>query len=151
MLIIRLQRAGKRHKPEFRIILAEKQSAASKKFQEILGYYNPRNKAFTVKDEPRLKYWIDQHVELSPTVHNLFINKELMTGSKVQAFKVPKKPAEQAPTESGGVEPVAEEAPAVAPAAEAPADAPAEAAPEVPTEVPAPATPEVAPEAPSAQ
>src|SRR5689334_19758974 len=96
MLTIRLQRAGKPHRPEFRIVLAEKQSAASKKFQEILGYYNPRNKVFSVKDEARLKYWMDQHVELSPTVHNLFITKNILTGSKVQAFKIPKKPAEPA-------------------------------------------------------
>ena len=136
MLIIRLQRAGKRHKPEFRIILAEKQSAASKKFQEILGYYNPRNKAYTVKDEPRLKYWIDQHVELSPTVHNLFINKELMTGSKVQAFKVPKKPVEPVAETAPAAEVPSDTAPAVeeAPAAEAPVEVPAETPVEAPKE-----------------
>lgn len=128
MLIIRLQRSGKRHKPEFRIVLAEKTASASKKFQEILGYYNPRNKAFTVKDEARLKYWIDQHVELSPTVHNLLVSKSLIQGSKVQAFKVPKKPAEPEA-------PATEAAPQAEPAAETAAEAPAaEPTPEVPQE-----------------
>src|ERR1041385_5824833 len=99
MLTIRLQRAGKRNRPEFRIVLAQKESSASKKFLEILGNYNPRTKEFAVKDEARLQYWIAQHVQISPTVHNLLVGKNLLTSGKVQAFKIPKKAAEPVQTE----------------------------------------------------
>ncbi len=130
MLTIRLQRAGKKNKPEFRIVLAQKTAAAGKKFLEVLGNYNPRNKAFSVKNSDRLKYWIEQHVELSPTIRNLFISKEIISGKKVRAFSVPKKPAEpvaeavaQAPAATeASVEPQPEATPAAeAPASEQPA------------------------------
>src|SRR5258708_1782250 len=108
MLTIRLQRAGKRNRPEFRIVVAQTTAAAGKKFVEILGNYNPRTKEFTIKDEPRLKYWIAQQVTLSPTVHNLFVTKSIISEKKTQAFKIPKKPVEAAAVEN-------------APAAETPA------------------------------
>ncbi len=139
MLTIRLQRAGKRNRPEFRIVLAEKTAAASKKFIEVLGHYNPRTKDFAVKSEDRLKYWIAQHVELSPTIHNLLITKKLIEGKKTQAFNIPKKPAakveetkvapakvEQAPVAAAPEEPAIAE-PAAEPVPTAPeADVPAE-------------------------
>lgn len=100
MLIIRLQRAGKKNKPEYRIILAQKTAAAQKKFLEVLGNYNPHTKAFNVKDEARLKYWIEeQHVEVSPTVHNLLVSKNLVSDKKVKAFTLPKKEVEETPAE----------------------------------------------------
>ncbi len=87
MLTIRLQRVGKKKQPVFRIVLAEKHRAASKLAQEILGHYNPQTKEFGVKDEARLKYWIQQHVEISPTVHNLLVSKGLLEGKKIQAWR----------------------------------------------------------------
>src|SRR5258708_2041177 len=130
MLTIRLQRTGKKKQADFRIVLAEKTFSVSKKHQEILGAYNPHKKAFKVNEE-RVKYWISQHVQLSPTIHNLFILNKLMEGERVRAFNTPKKP----------VEPVVE----AKPAAEA---KPAEEASTAPVEAPAEAAP--APEAPPA-
>ena len=95
MLTIRLQRTGKKKQADFRIVLAEKTFSVSKKFQEILGTYNPHKKVFKLNEE-RAKYWISQHVELSPTVHNLFVSKAIITGEKVRAFNTPKKPVEPA-------------------------------------------------------
>jgi small subunit ribosomal protein S16 len=106
MLTIRLQRAGKKNSPEFRIVLAQKEAAANKKFVEVLGSYNPRSKAFQVKED-RLQYWVSQHVELSPTMHNLLVSKSLLDAKKVKAFSVPKKPAE-APVEAAPAAPKAE-------------------------------------------
>ncbi|OGE86348.1 MAG: 30S ribosomal protein S16 [Candidatus Doudnabacteria bacterium RIFCSPHIGHO2_02_FULL_46_11] len=119
MLIIRLQRIGKKHQPQFRIVLAQKTKAASKKFLEILGNYNPRNKEFKISDQARLEYWLGQNVEVSATVHNLFVtNKVVKEGVKVKAWRPKKseKPAEAATPAAatnppaGG--PVAEAAPA---------------------------------------
>ncbi len=133
MLTIRLQRAGKKNRPEFRVVLAESTAAVNKKFVEILGNYNPSTKVLGVRNQERLTYWIGQHISMSPTVHNLLVTNNLLDAKKVRAFNTPKKPPEA----------VKEEAPkAVATEAEAPAvteDAPAE----VPTE------PEVVPETPS--
>ncbi len=92
MLIIRLQRTGKKNQADFRIVLAEKTAPVNKKFNEILGSYNPRKKDFKVKTE-RLQYWLGQHVALSATVNNLFITKGVMQGTKVKAFSTPKKEA----------------------------------------------------------
>lgn len=137
MLTIRFQRAGKKNKAEFRIVLAEKESSASKKFAEILGYYNPRTKDFAIKED-RLQYWMSQRVPLSPTVHNLFVTKKLIDAVKVKAFSIPPKKEE----------PAAESAPA-APAAEAPPETSAEA--ETPAEVATEAAPEPVAEAPATQ
>lgn len=98
MLIIRLQRVGRKNQPAFRIVLAEKQRAVKKQVNEILGHYNPRSKEFVVKDPERVKHWISQHVQVSPTVHNLLITKGLLTGEKVKAWKPKKKKEEKAQT-----------------------------------------------------
>ncbi len=95
MLTIRLQRTGKRNQADFRIVLAEKEAPVKKKHLEVLGSFNPRSKAFKVNDE-RVKYWISQRVEISPTVHNLFVTKGLVEGAKVKAFNTPKKAPEAA-------------------------------------------------------
>jgi small subunit ribosomal protein S16 len=150
MLIIRFQRTGKKNQADFRIVLAEKEAPVNKKVVEILGSYNPRKKAFQVKED-RLKYWIAQRVSMSETAHNLLITKGFVTGKKVKAFSIPKKPV------------VAEAAkPADAPASETPVEV-AEATAEVeskveaqPVEIPAvaeeakPAAEEKAPEQPAA-
>ena len=106
MLTIRLQRAGKKNKADFRVVLAEKTSASQKKFTEVLGSYNPHTKALQIRDEARLNYWIDeQHVEVSPTVHNLLVTKELVKGAKTKAFTIPKKEvvAEESTSEAAPV------------------------------------------------
>ena len=117
MLTIRLQRTGKKNQADFRIVLAEKEMPVNKKFVEILGSYNPRKKAFQVKEE-RVKYWILQRIEMSETIHNLFVTKGFVEGNKVKAFTIPKKPV--APAEAS--------APAVPSESSAPVETPAKAA-----------------------
>ena len=123
MLIIRLQRTGKKNQADFRIVLAEKTAPVEKKFAEVLGTYNPRKKTFVVKQD-RVKYWLDQHVALTPTVNNLFVTHGVLSGSKVKAFSVPKKPAPAAAAEGKPAEPAAEQA-AATPAGQAPSEQPA--------------------------
>jgi small subunit ribosomal protein S16 len=132
MLTIRLQRTGKKNQADFRIVVAEKEAPVNKKVTEIIGSYNPRSKKFQIKQE-RATYWIGQRVEMSPTVHNLFVTNKLVEGAKVRAFNTPKKP----------VEPVKEEVKATA--VETPTEV-AEATAEMEVKVES-ATPEVVPEA----
>ena len=126
MLTIRLQRAGKKNKPEYRVILAEKTAAVNKKFIEILGNYNPHSKVLNIRDKDRLNYWIEKRVEMSPTVNNLFVAQNIITTTKVHAFSIPKKP----------VEAVAPEAPKAETPIEAPAEPAVESTPETATEAP---------------
>ena len=105
MLIIRLQRTGKKNQADFRIVLAEKEAPVNKKITEVLGSYNPRTKAFQVKEE-RLKYWLGQKVSLSETVNNLLVTKGMLDGKKVKAFTIPKKPSSAEATEGKPAEAV---------------------------------------------
>ena len=109
MLIIRLQRVGKKHQPQFRVVLAEKTKSATKKFQEILGNFNPRTKEFLIKNEERLKYWLDQNVEVSPTVNNLLATKG-MVANKVKAWRPkPKEESKEQPQKASSAASAKEE------------------------------------------
>ena len=96
---------------------------------EILGSYNPRKKAFQVKEE-RMKYWVSQRVELSETVHNLLVDKKFVDANKVKAFNIPKKPVEPSSAEASSSAKATEDRSEGKPAAPA-------AAPSVATETPA--------------
>lgn len=110
MLTIRLQRTGTKNRATFRLVLAESFRSASKRFIEVLGNYNPRNKQFGVKNEERLKYWIAQNVHLSPTVHNLLVEKKFVEGKKVKAWQPKKKEGAEAPAGAPAAAPAAPEA-----------------------------------------
>ncbi len=129
MLTIRLQRAGKRNTPQYKVVLAEKTAANQKKFIEVIGAYNPHSKELVVKDQERLNYWVnDQHVELSPTVHNLFVTKELIKADKKRAFAIPAKAEEPKAEEAApaSAETQAESESEATPAEEAPKESESE-------------------------
>ncbi len=84
MLIIRLQRFGRTNDPNFRLVLVEsKRAPKSGAFLEILGAYNPKTKKTELKNE-RIKHWLEMGVQISPTVHNLFIKNKIMEGAKIK-------------------------------------------------------------------
>lgn len=94
MLTIRLQRTGTKNRANFRIVLAEAHRAAGKKVLEVLGHYNPRSKDFGIKDKEKLNYWLSQKVQVSPSAHNLLVEKQIVTGKKVKAWQPKKKEKE---------------------------------------------------------
>ena len=162
MLMIRLQRIGRRNDAAFRIAVLEKARAArAGRVVEALGSYNPKTKAFTL-DETRAKEWMAHGAEPTDTLRNLFIAKGVMTGKQVDVFpsSARKKArlaeekaaadaiaAKKAEEDAAAVEAAATPAPEAAPEAPAAAeDAPAEEvpAPETPAEEPAPAAEEAA-------
>ncbi len=110
MLTIRLQRGGKRNTPQYKVVLAQKTAANQKQFVEVLGSYNPHTKELGIRSNDRLNYWMnDQHVELSATVHNLFVTKDLLKADKTKSFTIPKKEVvAEAPAEAASAEPAAE-------------------------------------------
>ena len=106
MLTIRLSRIGKCKKPMYRLVISEKTKDPYGDALEILGSYNPFKKDIQIKDD-RIKYWLSQGVQMSPTVNNLLITKGIIQGEKVKASKAGKKPAEAAKTEAPAAAPAA--------------------------------------------
>ena len=90
MLVIRMQRIGRKNDPAFRVVLTEKRSKPKSGQQEILGSYHPKTKETALKNE-RILYWISKGAQVSPTVHNLLISKKVMAGKTVPVVKAPAK------------------------------------------------------------
>ena len=93
MLMIRFQRIGRRNDPAFRIVVLEKERAAKAgNVVEQLGTYNPRTKALTL-NEQHVKDWIAKGAQPTGSMHNLLINKGVITGKKVNVLskKTPQK------------------------------------------------------------
>lgn len=87
MLSIRLVRAGKKHQPFFKIIVADKKrSASSNLFIEDLGFYNPKTKEKKIKAD-RVKYWLTQGAKASDTIHNLLVNAKVIDAKKIAVHK----------------------------------------------------------------
>jgi small subunit ribosomal protein S16 len=122
MLMIRLQRVGRKHEPTFRVVLVDsKRSTKSGQALEILGNHDTRKaKNNSIVDGERVKYWISKGAQLSDTMRNLLISKKIITGKKVNALpkKRPIKPEVKA-----GEAPKAEAPKTEAPKAETPAPA----------------------------
>lgn len=92
MLMIRLQRVGRKHEPVFRLVLTDsKNGPKSGKFLEVLGNYDARRKDRAEFKEDRVKYWISQGAKVSDTVHNVLVDKKFIDGKKIN--KLPKKQA----------------------------------------------------------
>jgi small subunit ribosomal protein S16 len=129
MLMIRLQRTGRKHEPTFRVVLTDsKNGPKSGKYLKNLGWYDTRlkNKAEQLRTE-EIKQWMAKGAKLSLTLHNFLISQKVITGKKLNAL--PKKTVQK--KEVAAEEGKAAVAPVAAEAAEVPTAEAAEAAPEV--------------------
>ncbi|MFT5359864.1 MAG: small subunit ribosomal protein S16 [Candidatus Paceibacteria bacterium] len=89
MLMIRLQRTGRRNQPSFRVVLTDsRNSTKSGRFKEILGSYNPKEGDVTLNGE-RIKHWIGMGAQASGTVHNFLVSQKIIEGKKINVL--PKK------------------------------------------------------------
>lgn len=94
MLVIRLSRVGRKNLAHFRIVLQEKTQTPKSKAIEQLGTLNPHTDPRTIQlKEDRITYWLSQGAEPSATIHNLLVDKGLIKGEKVRAYKPKKKAA----------------------------------------------------------
>ena len=94
MLMIRLQRIGKKNEPHFRVVLTEKTTSPRGKFIELLGNVNPRTKVKSLETE-RITHWISKGAQVSDTVTNMLISEKIIVGEKIAKHKKPKKTAEE--------------------------------------------------------
>jgi len=89
MLMIRLQRVGRKNHAEFRVVVTEKTRAAkSSNYKELVGHYNPHTNEATFNVE-RIKHWIGAGAQVSDTLHNLLVKEGVIKGEKINVL--PKK------------------------------------------------------------
>jgi small subunit ribosomal protein S16 len=74
MVVIRLARFGTTHTPKYRVTVADSRNAATAKFIEIVGHYNPspsgKEVGLNLKMD-RINYWIENGAQPSPRVKSL--------------------------------------------------------------------------------
>ncbi len=142
MLMIRFQRIGRRNDAAFRMAVLEKASGPKAgKYVDLVGTYNPKTKAMTVKEEA-IKGWVAKGAQVSPSLMNLLIKNNVLEGKKVAVISktnleknIAKKKAEDEAAEAKLAAEQAKEAEAKA-AADAKAAEEAAAAAETPVEAP---------------
>lgn len=146
-LAIRLSRGGRKARPFYRIIVADKRAARDGRYIEKLGTYNPLLSNDDAKRvtlvEDRIKYWLGQGAQPSERVA-LFLGKAGLidmpaqpvrptksepsekTKMRVADKQAKREAAAEAAKAAAEEAKAAAEAAAAAPAEEAPAEAPAE-------------------------
>ncbi len=141
MLMMRLQRVGRKNDPSFRIVVVDKRTGPkSNKNIAILGSYNPKLNHVQV-DKDAAKEWLSKGVQPSDTVHNILVAQKVVEGRMKNVLPrkspiVDEEAIKRAEEERQAAEKAAKDA-AEAAAAEIAAKAEAEA----PTEVAAEAAP----------
>ncbi len=59
MVKIRLMRIGGKHKPFYRLVIADSRAPRSGRYIEAIGYYNPTTEPSTIKiDEAKAQAWL---------------------------------------------------------------------------------------------
>jgi len=148
MLMMRLQRVGRKNDPAYRIVVTDKRTGVkSDKHVDRLGSYNPKLNHIQL-DAEKAKDWLSKGVQPSGTMHNILVSQKVIDAKKINVLprkspivdEAAIKKAEEEAAKKVEAEKKAAEAAKVA--EETPVEESAEAAPE--TEE---ATPEEAPAA----
>lgn len=88
MLTIRLNRTGRKNRPQFRVVLQERAVAPGGRHVEVLGSYDPFLKKAVLKND-RISYWLGKGAQASDTAHNLLVREGIVSAKK-RAVKMPK-------------------------------------------------------------
>lgn len=99
MLVIRLQRIGKKNQPAYKVIVTDKRNAPRAGVPvEQIGFVNTLTKEKSINKE-RALYWISQGAKASSTVWNVLVGegivKEDKKKIKIKEVKNPEKKASQ--------------------------------------------------------
>lgn len=100
MLVIRLTRFGKKKKPFYRIVVAEKQAPIQGKYIDKIGHFNPliSGKARIFIDKEKTQEWIKNGAKPSDTVWNLLVEAGILKKKIITKYSRKKK--EKTKTES---------------------------------------------------
>lgn len=92
MLMMRLQRVGRKNDPSYRVVIVQKEKGPrSGAFLEVVGSYDARKKRIQLNEE-RIKHWLSKGVQPSDTVHNMLIKAKIIVGSKRNVSKKSESP-----------------------------------------------------------
>ena len=97
MLVMRLQRIGKRGQAYFRLIVTEHTKKPQGEYLELSGSYDPHRKDLKAKKD-RIEHWISQGVQMSPTFNNLLVNNKIIATAKMASWRPKPKAKVAAPT-----------------------------------------------------
>ena len=82
MLMMRLQRVGRRNDPSYRIVVTDKRTGPkSDKHVARLGSYNPKMDHIQI-DAEAAKDWLSKGVQPSDTVYNILVGQKIVEGRK---------------------------------------------------------------------
>jgi small subunit ribosomal protein S16 len=114
MLMMRLQRVGRKNSPSYRILVVDsRQGVGSGKYIDQLGSYEPKSGVYEIDGE-KAKHWLAHGVKASQTVHNMLVSKKIIAGSKITVQKPKKEEPKQEPATAPVAAPETEAAPAEA-------------------------------------
>ncbi len=135
MLMLRLQRIGRRNEAHFKIVVIENtKGPKSQKYVDIVGSYNPKLGRVEI-DTDKAKQWLSNGVQPSDTVYNMLVAKGIVEGRKKnvlpkkspvidhEAIARAQKEAEEKAAKEAAAKKAAEEEAAAALAAEKEAEA----------------------------
>jgi small subunit ribosomal protein S16 len=70
--MIRLKRTGARKKPQYRVVVIEKERARDGRPVEVVGTYNPRTSPATLEvRRERVEYWVSKGAKMSDRVSKI--------------------------------------------------------------------------------
>jgi small subunit ribosomal protein S16 len=73
MVRLRLRRVGSKGQPSYRVVAANREAPRDGRFNEILGFYNPRTQPATIElNEARIYDWMSKGAQPSDSVSSLF-------------------------------------------------------------------------------
>ena len=82
MLMMRLQRVGRKNDPSFRIVVTDKRTGPkSDRHIDRLGSYNPKMNHVQIDGE-KAKEWLAKGVQPSDTLHNILVSQKIIEGKK---------------------------------------------------------------------
>jgi len=82
MLMMRLQRVGRKNDPAYRIVVTDKRTGVgSDKHVDRLGSYNPKLNHIQL-DAEKAKEWLSKGVQPSDTMHNILVSQKVIDAKK---------------------------------------------------------------------
>ena len=81
MLVMRMNRVGRRNRAFFRLAVQEKTVAPGGRHVEMVGSWDPHKKIAVLKND-RIVHWLGKGAQPSDTVYNLLVSQGVIEGKK---------------------------------------------------------------------
>jgi small subunit ribosomal protein S16 len=86
MLMMRLQRVGRKNDPAYRIVVTDKRTGVkSDKHVDRIGSYNPKLSTI-ILDKEKAKEWLAKGVQPSDTMHNILVSQGVIDAKKINVL-----------------------------------------------------------------